>query len=195
MPILKSVSTELGDEPDDDQVVTWWGLVIEGYLATQNRLLTEIDKRFGLAPASFDVLLRLVRSPEHRMPMTRLAREAALSSGGFTKVADRLTVEGHDTVYALGDITDVAETKMAAVAMRHAEVVAANILAHANGDEPDTVYAPFPARVILLPLGPAAGVGQFPNEQGAAFQVPMETVVQMKGADMMLGHFQKLFNV
>ncbi len=90
MPILKSVSTELGDEPDDDQVVTWWGLVIEGYLATQNRLLTEIDKRFRLAPASFDVLLRLVRSPEHRMPMTRLAREAALSSGGFTKVADRL---------------------------------------------------------------------------------------------------------
>ncbi|AXB45573.1 MarR family winged helix-turn-helix transcriptional regulator [Amycolatopsis albispora] len=75
---------------DDDEIVTWWGLVIEGYLATQNKLMGEIADRFGLAPASFDILLRLVRSPENRMPMTRLAGEAALSSGGFTKVADRL---------------------------------------------------------------------------------------------------------
>ncbi|MFC4002038.1 MarR family winged helix-turn-helix transcriptional regulator [Prauserella oleivorans] len=76
-------------EPDDE-IVTWWGLVIEGYLATQDRLMGEIAERYGLAPASFDILLRLVRSPEHRLPMTRLAKEAALSSGGFTKVADRL---------------------------------------------------------------------------------------------------------
>ncbi|GAA1941285.1 MarR family winged helix-turn-helix transcriptional regulator [Amycolatopsis minnesotensis] len=75
---------------DDDEIVTWWGLVIEGYLATQDTLMSEIAERFGLAPASFDILIRLIRSPEHRMPMTRLAGEAALSSGGFTKVADRL---------------------------------------------------------------------------------------------------------
>ncbi|RZQ61876.1 MarR family winged helix-turn-helix transcriptional regulator [Amycolatopsis suaedae] len=75
-------------------MVTWWGLVIEGYLATQDRLMGEIERRFGLAPASFDILIRLLRSPEHRMPMTRLAKEAALSSGGFTKVADRLAAAG-----------------------------------------------------------------------------------------------------
>ncbi|MEQ7128999.1 MarR family transcriptional regulator [Actinopolymorpha sp. B11F2] len=78
------------DAIDDDEIVTWWGLVIEGYLATQAGLMDEIAQRFGLAPAPFDILLRLVRSPDFRMPMTRLAREAALSSGGFTKVADRL---------------------------------------------------------------------------------------------------------
>jgi DNA-binding MarR family transcriptional regulator len=75
---------------DDDEIVTWWGLVIEGYLATQDKLMGEIAERFGLAPAPFDILLRLVRTPGHQMPMTRLANEAALSSGGFTKVADRL---------------------------------------------------------------------------------------------------------
>jgi DNA-binding MarR family transcriptional regulator len=75
---------------DDDEIVTWWGLVIEGYLATQSRIMGEIAQRFGLAPAPFDILLRLVRSPDNRMPMTRLAREAALTSGGFTKVADRM---------------------------------------------------------------------------------------------------------
>jgi DNA-binding MarR family transcriptional regulator len=75
---------------DDDEIVTWWGLVIEGYLATQERLMGEIAERFGLAPATFDILLRLIRTPGHQLPMTRLATEAALSSGGFTKVADRM---------------------------------------------------------------------------------------------------------
>lgn len=80
-------------EPDaiaDDEIITWWGLVIEGYLATQDRLMSEIAERFGLQPAPFDILLRLIRSPGHRMQMTRLANEAALTSGGFTKVADRM---------------------------------------------------------------------------------------------------------
>ncbi|CAM3417241.1 MarR family winged helix-turn-helix transcriptional regulator [Kibdelosporangium persicum] len=78
----------------DDEIVTWWGLVIEGYQATQERLLAEVMSRLGLAPGPFDILLRLLRSPGHRLPMTRLAREAALSSGGFTKIADRMTEAG-----------------------------------------------------------------------------------------------------
>ena len=114
---------------------------------------------------------------------------------GQVKVTERLTVEGHDTRYALGDITDLPETKMAGFALRHAEVVAANIIAHANGEEPASTYTPLPIKVGLLPLGPTGGVGQFPDEHGAPFQVPTETVVQMKGSEMMLGHFRELFNL
>ena len=79
---------------DDDEIVLWWGLVIEGYLTSQSRLMGEIQQRFGLPPAQFDILVRLVRTPGHRMPMSELARQAALSSGGFTKVADRLESAG-----------------------------------------------------------------------------------------------------
>src|SRR5699024_12465515 len=88
------VTGQGSEEIDDDEVVTWWGLVIEGYAATQEQLMTEIADRFGLAPASFDILIRLLRSPDSRLPMTRLATEAALSSGGFTQVADRLVAAG-----------------------------------------------------------------------------------------------------
>ena len=42
----------------------------------------------------FEVLLRLVRSPDHRLPMTKLAGEISFSSGGFTKLADRLESAG-----------------------------------------------------------------------------------------------------
>lgn len=82
------------DTTGDEEIVTWWGLVIEGYHVTQDRLMGEIGEQFALTPGAFDILLRLVRSPDQRMPMTRLAREAALSSGGFTKIADRLASAG-----------------------------------------------------------------------------------------------------
>jgi DNA-binding MarR family transcriptional regulator len=78
----------------DEEIITWWGLVIEGYHATHSRLMAEITARTGLGPSSFDVLIRLLRSPDHRLPMTRLAKEALLTSGGFTKVADRLVAAG-----------------------------------------------------------------------------------------------------
>lgn len=81
-------------DTSDEEIVTWWGLVIEGYHVTQERVMSEIGERFALTPGAFDILLRLVRSPDQRMPMTRLAREAALSSGGFTKIADRLAAAG-----------------------------------------------------------------------------------------------------
>ncbi|HEX3651163.1 MAG TPA: MarR family transcriptional regulator [Pseudonocardiaceae bacterium] len=87
-------TVEVDPSTDDDEMVSWWGLVIEGYLATQDKVMGQIADEHGLAPASFDILIRLLRSPDHRMPMTRLAREAALSSGGFTKVADRLVKAG-----------------------------------------------------------------------------------------------------
>ncbi len=80
--------------PDDDGAISAWGVVIEGFLPTQALVMGSVAARFGLAPAPFDILLRLLRTPGCRMPMTRLAREAALSSGGFTKVADRLVWAG-----------------------------------------------------------------------------------------------------
>ena len=78
----------------DDEVVAWWDLVVAGHLATQNRLNNAIAERFGLSLAQFDILARLLRTPGHRMPMTRLATQATLTSGGFTKIADRLTAAG-----------------------------------------------------------------------------------------------------
>lgn len=87
-------SPAVSEQDSDDEIVTWWGLAIEGYHATQNGLMGDIAARTGLSPSSFDILIRLLRSSGYRLPMTRLAKEAALSSGGFTKVADRLVAAG-----------------------------------------------------------------------------------------------------
>ncbi|ASU80994.1 MarR family transcriptional regulator [Actinopolyspora erythraea] len=132
-----------GQETRDDEIVTWWGLVIEGYHVTQERLMSEIGERFGLTPGAFDILLRLVRSPECRMPMTKLAKEAALSSGGFTKVADRLAAA--DLIRRQPCDTDrrvtyVALTDHGRVTAESAKHACAEIL----------------RRTVLGPLGPEA---------------------------------------
>ncbi|MEU4766704.1 FAD-dependent oxidoreductase [Actinosynnema sp. NPDC023794] len=118
----------------------------------------------------------------------------ALTPQGRVRVTESLNVEGHERVYAVGDITDLAEAKMAGYAMQHAEVVAKNIAAQVRGEQPAATYRPSPVPSILLPLGPEGGVGQFPTPDGTTL-LPPEAVSQYKGADLFTGKFVELFGV
>ncbi|WP_150243754.1 MarR family winged helix-turn-helix transcriptional regulator [Nocardiopsis quinghaiensis] len=85
-----------GTAPSDDDLITAWGLVHEAMNTVQPRLLGGItpDGK-DMAGPWFEVLIRLQRTPGHRLPMSCLAREVSLSTGGFTKLADRLEREGY----------------------------------------------------------------------------------------------------
>jgi NADH dehydrogenase FAD-containing subunit len=119
---------------------------------------------------------------------------ARLNRRGQLPVTPKLNVEGHGHVYAVGDVTDVPEEKRAGYALQHAEVVAANIIAQLNGEEPTQEYRPLPIPVILLPLGPELGVGQIPSEDGPSL-LPAEAVADWKGRDLMHGKFAEMFNL
>ncbi|MFC7331283.1 MarR family winged helix-turn-helix transcriptional regulator [Marinactinospora rubrisoli] len=83
-------------EPDDDELITAWGLFYEALHLTSPLLLEGIDPcGKDLSGPWFEVLLRLQRSPGNRLPMSELARQVSLSSGGFTKLADRLERRGY----------------------------------------------------------------------------------------------------
>ena len=79
----------------DADVITTWGLVVEGYAAATAAIQQHIGGVFELPAAWFEVLLRLHRSPGNRLAMTQLAREVSFSSGGFTKLADRIEAGGY----------------------------------------------------------------------------------------------------
>jgi NADH dehydrogenase FAD-containing subunit len=111
---------------------------------------------------------------------------------GLITVTETLTVAGHDHVYAIGDLTDLAEAKMAGYAMQHAEVVAHNITAQLRGEPPTATYRPAPDPMILLPLGPRDGVGQLPTPDGPAV-APLATVTEYKGADLFTARFTEQF--
>jgi DNA-binding MarR family transcriptional regulator len=82
----------------DDELITAWGLLIESVGTTGPLLLRGVDPGGGdMSGPWFEVLIRLQRSPDHRLPMSRLAREVSLSSGGFTKLADRMERAGYLT--------------------------------------------------------------------------------------------------
>jgi DNA-binding MarR family transcriptional regulator len=53
-----------------------------------------VEAGTGLGGPESEVVVRLLNEPGHAMPMTRLADEVSFSSGGFTKLADRLEAEG-----------------------------------------------------------------------------------------------------
>ena len=85
----------MGEGATDDDLITAWGLVHEAMNSIQPKLLGGItpDGKDMSGPW-FEVLIRLQRTPGNRLPMSRLAREVSLSTGGFTKLADRLEREG-----------------------------------------------------------------------------------------------------
>lgn len=73
---------------DDD--VTLFGLFVEAH----SRIKPLVNRDLGIPQTWFEVLLRLGRTPGHQLRMTDLAEAVSFSSGGFTRLADRMEKEG-----------------------------------------------------------------------------------------------------
>ncbi|GAA0559012.1 hypothetical protein GCM10010172_47610 [Paractinoplanes ferrugineus] len=115
-------------------------------------------------------------------------RLTPLTGSALVPVTERLNVRGYDHVYAIGDIIDFPDPRMASYAMAQAEVVVANVRAQLAGDRPQAVHTAAPERRILLPLGTRGGVGQL----GGAPLAP-EVVHERKGADLFTARFAGRF--
>jgi len=79
---------------DDDTAIELWGRVIKGFATTHARLQTAVKAAFSLNEAETETVLHLGAEPTHRASMVTLARAASFTSGGFTKIADKLTTRG-----------------------------------------------------------------------------------------------------
>ena len=82
-----------GAEVSDDDLVAQWQDVISGVSTAERR----IEQRLSDAgvPAQWFAVLRILHAAEnHQLPMNALAREVSMTSGGFTKMADRMAREG-----------------------------------------------------------------------------------------------------
>jgi NADH dehydrogenase FAD-containing subunit len=111
---------------------------------------------------------------------------------GEVRVEPTLALTGRPTVWAVGDITDVPESKRASAARAHAEVVAANIRAAIEGREPTATYAPAPERIVL-PLGRTGGASQLVGEDGVRRVLGAEETSRMKGQDLYSSAVAELF--
>jgi NADH dehydrogenase FAD-containing subunit len=106
---------------------------------------------------------------------------------GYVRVDEHLRVIGETNVFALGDVSD-ADRDMAGVASREAGVVAANLRALITGDSELHTYEKLPP-LIAIPLGPEGGAGFLGEGIAGA-----DTIAEIKGRDMLIGHYAALFD-
>jgi len=91
----RSGETAAVDDVLTDDRVTLWGLFMESHEAIRLALQAELDAAdLGVPDVYLEVLIRLARTPGNAIPMTKLAEMMLFSSGGFTKLADRMTAAG-----------------------------------------------------------------------------------------------------
>ena len=69
------------------------GLLTEAFTGMRTHFETHLDQH-RLSLVEFEVLMRLARSPGHRLRMTDLAGQTSLSTSGVTRVVDRMEREG-----------------------------------------------------------------------------------------------------
>jgi DNA-binding MarR family transcriptional regulator len=80
--------------PSGDEKVQLFGLLLETNARLSRSLGLELEAECELPLAWFDVLLQLRRSPEGRLKMNEIADAIVHSSGGTTRLVDRIEEAG-----------------------------------------------------------------------------------------------------
>ena len=78
----------------NDERLTTVGLLFESSAALRRVLEQHLTENSDLSSQSFDVLIRLARSPGNRLRMSELAAQTTLTPSGLTRSVDRLEHSG-----------------------------------------------------------------------------------------------------
>src|SRR5690348_2601468 len=69
-------------------------LIVQAYRHLSDNLERELEQAVGIPPVFFDVLVHVAAAPEGRQTMSRLSEEMGLSTGGMTRLVDRMVGAG-----------------------------------------------------------------------------------------------------
>ena len=78
----------------DDDDLTTVGLLFETHAGLARELGRRLERETQLSVQWFEVLLRLYRTPDHRLRMSDLAAQTTLTASGLTRAVDRLEAVG-----------------------------------------------------------------------------------------------------
>jgi DNA-binding MarR family transcriptional regulator len=82
-----------GGEAGEANFVGDWASVVRAVEAVQHAFEVRLEA-LGISLPYFSVLTLLLAADERRLPMSRIARDLSMTSGGFTKLADRMARDG-----------------------------------------------------------------------------------------------------
>ena len=112
----------------DDALITTFGRLLEVQSRLERRLGADLEARCALPHAWFEVLVRLGRFDAGRLTMGRLAEEVSLTTGGVTRLVDRMEASGYvervpcptDRRVSYASLTDRGRAKLDEAAQVHA---------------------------------------------------------------------------
>jgi DNA-binding MarR family transcriptional regulator len=147
-----------------DPRITAIGLLIETAGGLNAKLTTQYAEH-KLAPAEFEVLVRIARTPGQALRMTDLAAQTLLTTSGITRVVDRLEREGlverrpcpTDRRGSLAAITDAGRDRLDAVLPGHLELVEKWFTSQLSPADMDALLASL--RIIRDGVRPEATAG------------------------------------
>ncbi len=74
----------------EDDAISTYGRLVEVVRRLDRAFAATVTGEFGLPMGQFEVLLRLGRTPGDELTMSDLARQLGVTSGGATRLVDRL---------------------------------------------------------------------------------------------------------
>ena len=78
----------------DDERIQLMGLIIRTNRRLTETLGRELEQSVGIPLVFFDVLIHVGAAPETRLTMSRLSTDVALTTGGVTRLVDRMVDAG-----------------------------------------------------------------------------------------------------
>jgi len=78
----------------DDPRIHTFGLLLEAHARLSRSLDAELQESDRISLQTFEVLLRIARSEFGRVTMSALADSVSITTGGVTRLADRLEKDG-----------------------------------------------------------------------------------------------------
>ena len=78
----------------EDRLITTFGRLVEAQSSLGRQLGRELEQQCGLTHTEFEVMLRISRADGGRLSMSSLAQQVALTTGGITRLLDRMIEAG-----------------------------------------------------------------------------------------------------
>ncbi|MFI0778570.1 MarR family winged helix-turn-helix transcriptional regulator [Streptomyces sp. NPDC021212] len=123
----KRTATQAASEP----LVHDFGLLLKAATHLEQRINAAMRAEAGIGHVMFEVLLRLCRDPEEQVSQRTLAEDVILTSGGVTRLVDRMETAGlvrrvpspDDRRVTLVEATDGGERTFVRAVDVHARIV------------------------------------------------------------------------
>lgn len=78
----------------DDERIQLMGLIVRTHRSLTDTLGRELEQTVGIPLVFFDVLIHVGAAPDGQLTMSRLSNEVALTTGGVTRLVDRMVEAG-----------------------------------------------------------------------------------------------------